>query len=252
MISARNGSRVFAAVAWASISTATSYAWACGASAGGAAGLAACSLSEHDEETRPKWHLADAASFTSTGIRFDDGSRFDQERFNFVTTLDAMPVPKLALQIGAGPAFPGAMHRNGERHETSSGVVMLLGGSYRFVDSSGARPYVLGTLGFTFLEMQTRGSAPSNAHALYDAFDFRMGAVVGWTISDWFSPYLLARAFGGPVNWTHDGQKVTGTDVNHYQLGVGISAPLGKIADIFLEAVPLGEQGMSGGFGVSF
>lgn len=230
----------------------SSFAWACGASAGGAAGLAACSLSEHDEEMRPKWHLADTASFTSTAIRFDDGGRFTQERFNFVTTLDAMPVPKLALQVGAGPAFPGSMYEGGERFETNSGVVMLLGASYRFVDSSGIRPYVLGTLGFTFLEMQTRGTLPSNSRALYDAFDLRMGTVVGWTIGDWFSPFLVGRVFGGPVNWTHDGQKVTGTDVNHYQLGAGISVPLGKIADIFLEGVPLGEQGMSGGFGVSF
>lgn len=225
---------------------------ACGASAGGAAGLAACSLSEHDEETRPKWHLADTASFTATAIRFDDGSRFDQQRFNFVTTLDAMPVPKLALQIGAGPAFPGSMNGGGEKFETNSGVVMLLGASYRFVDSSGVRPYVLGTLGFTFLSMQTRGTLPSNARALYDAFDLRTGAVVGWTIGDWFSPYLVGRIFGGPVNWTHDEQKVTGTDVNHYQLGLGVSAPLGRIADIFIEGVPLGEQGMSGGFGVAF
>ena len=233
------------------ISSFASYAWACGASAGGAAGLAACSLSEHDEEVRPKWHLADSASFTSTGIRFNDGSRFDQERFNFVTTLDAMAVPKLALQIGAGPAFPASMSGEGEKFETNSGVVMVLGASYRFVDSSGARPYVLGTLGFTFLSMQTR-SLSSNARALYDAFDLRMGTLVGWTIGNWLSPYLLARAFGGPVNWIHDGQKVTGTDVNHYQLGGGVSIPVGRIADVFVEGVPLGEQGISGGFGVSF
>ena len=233
------------------ISSTAGYAWACGASAGGAAGLAACSLSEHDEEMRPKWHLADTASFTSTAIRFDDGSRFDQERFNFVTTLDAMAVPRLALQIGAGPAFPASMNGEGEKFETNSGVVMVLGGSYRFVDSRGARPYVLGTLGFTFVSMQTR-SLSSNARALYDAFDLRMGTLVGWTIGNSISPYLLGRVFGGPVNWIHDGQKVTGTDVNHYQLGAGVSIPVGRIADIFVEGVPLGEQGISGGFGVSF
>lgn len=236
------------------ISSLAPHASACGASGGGAAGLAACSLEEHEEETRPKWHVGETVSATITGISFNDGSRFEQQRVVAVTSLESLEVPRLSFQIGAGPVFPGTMRQGSEHYATSAGVVMAIGAGYRFLDAKGARPFVLGTVGLTMLAMNTESSLPTNAHALYDAFDMRLGVLAGWPLFEngALTLYGAARAFGGPVYWTRNHADVTGTDVNHYQLGTGISVRLGRHADFVFEAVPLGEQGLSGGLGVSF
>src|SRR5260370_32165800 len=44
-------------------------AFACGASAGGAAGVSACSLDEHLESVRPKWRAGASYAYNSTALR---------------------------------------------------------------------------------------------------------------------------------------------------------------------------------------
>ena len=227
-------------------------AFACGASSGGVAGLSACSLDEHEEEVRPKWHAGLGFSYTSTALHFDDGSHFDQTRYAALASLEARPFPKLSLQFGAGPVFGGTLDSGGEHFTSSAGVLLSMAASYRFVDPKGARPFVLGTFGLSFATVQMSADGPSEQSELYDAWDARVGAVVGWSIANVVSPYVLARGFGGPIYWKHQGQDVTGTDVHHYQLGAGIGIAIGKRGDLFVEGSPLGEQNVSAGVGLSF
>ena len=60
---------------------------------------------------------------------------------------------------------------------------------------------------------------------------------MGTTLWDAFSPYVLARIFGGPVFWRYAGQAVTGTDVYHYQFGAGFALSLARTVDVFVEGV---------------
>jgi hypothetical protein len=81
----------------------------------------------------------------------------------------------------------------------------------------------------------------------YEAFDLRLGAIFGTTLWDAFSPYVLARVFGGPVFWRYAGQAVTGTDAYHYQLGAGFAVSLTRSLNLFAEGAPLGEQAIAAG-----
>ena len=86
-------------------------ALACGASAGGIAGITGCSLDEHNEAVRKKWHVGVSGSYTSTAIRFEDDLRFDQQRNVVLATLDYAPKRYMTLEFGAGSLVDGSFER---------------------------------------------------------------------------------------------------------------------------------------------
>ena len=73
---------------------------------------------------------------------------------------------------------------------------------------------------------------------------------MGKTLFGTFTPYALARAFGGPAiyRWD-DGARVTGTDLYKYQLGAGAGLRLGPV-DFFVEGAALGERALAFGIGI--
>jgi hypothetical protein len=224
---------------------------ACGASAGGIAGIAGCSLDEHNEAIRKKWHVGVSGSYTSTAIRFDDDLRFDQKRNVVLGTLGYAPKPNMALELGLGSLVDGSFERAGERYDFLPGLLLLAGGSYRLLQHEGTRPFVLlgGQLAYVFSNTERYSGDES---VPYHAVDFRVSAVAGWTFFDMLSPYVLARLFGGPVFWRYQGEAISGGDVHHYQLGVGVSLLVAERVNLYVEGVPLGEQAFAGGVGFSF
>jgi len=227
--------------------------WACGASAGGVAGLSGCSLDEHNESVRKKWHVGVSGSFTSTQIRFNPDLRLDQRRSVAMAALDYAPRRDATLQFGAGALVDGTFERAGVAYDFSPGPVLLMGASYRLLTNDGVRPFVLLGGQLTFVTARTIEQGAAGAESVrYAAFDFRVGPVVGWTFWNALSPYVLARVFGGPVFWSYQGQSEVGSDVHHYQLGAGLSLLIAKRVSLFAEGVPLGEQAVAGGAGFSF
>src|SRR5271170_7095034 len=97
-------------------------AHACGAGAGGAAGITGCSLAEHDEELRPKWRVGAGYAFTSTGLHFDSGLRVDEVRNSSVVTVDYSPLRKLTFEVGAGPFLGGTITAPAARYSLSPGL----------------------------------------------------------------------------------------------------------------------------------
>jgi hypothetical protein len=87
--------------------------------------------------------------------------------------------------------------------------------------------------------------------AQYEAFDLRLGAQLGVELAHVFRPYVLARAFGGPVFWRHRAESVDGTDTHHYQFGVGGSVRLANTVSVLAEGVPLGERAVSFSVGLA-
>jgi hypothetical protein len=224
-------------------------AFACGASAGGAAGVSACSLDEHLESVRPKWRAGASYAYNSTALRLG-GTRFDNTRSVVFATLDYRFTPAWALEIGAGSILGGTLGMGPERYDFDPGLLVAAGASWRIVEADGARPFVALTGQIAFVATTTRPSdVPSAPSTGYEALDARIGAVAGWPLFGVLTPYALARAFGGPVFWSYHGESVTGGDVHHYQFGAGLLARWGRI-DIFAEGVPLGEQSISAGVGL--
>jgi hypothetical protein len=228
------------------VSGASTPALACGAATGGAAGISGCSLSEHDEEARLKWRAGAGYSFTSTGLHFSGGLRVDEIRDSAGVTLDYKPISRLTLEVGAGPFLGGSITTAGTRYALSPGFAGALGASYRVLDADGAIPFVLLTGQISYVSSST---SPGGG---YNAFDLRLGAAVGTTLWRVLTPYVVGRAFGGPVYWRFQGTPVVGTDDHHWQVGGGLSLALGSRFDLFAEGVPLGEQGVSAGAGYSF
>jgi hypothetical protein len=221
-------------------------AYACGAGAGGAAGISGCSLAEHDEEARPKWRVGAGYTFTSTGLHFGSGLRVDETRNSSIVAIDYRPLPRLTLEAGAGPFLGGTITAPAGRYSLAPGLASAIGGSWRLIDADGAIPFVLLTGQLSYIS----SSAPQDIG--YNAFDLRVGAAVGTTFWDVLTPYVVGRAFGGPVYWRYQGTAIVGTDDHHWQVGAGMSLRLGRRVDLFAEGVPLGEQGVTAGAGVSF
>ncbi|HET6146047.1 MAG TPA: hypothetical protein VFH68_00825 [Polyangia bacterium] len=251
MASPRKG--CIASVAAAVISAATARsASACGVST--ADGLSACSLSEHEEETRPRWHAGASGIYTSTAIRFSDSMRGDETRSAVVGSLAYHPTARTSYQIAAGGTFGGRLVTPEGNQDFSPGVTAAVGASWRVVDQSHPFVVLTGNLSFsaahtTLMSANGAAAAPSVG---YQAFDLRLGVLVGTTIARVFSPYAVGRAFGGPIYWRYQGSDVTGTDTHHYQFGAGVTLVIARRVNLFAEGIPLGERSLAAGGALAF
>ena len=144
---------------------------------------------------------------------------------------------RVTLSAAAGGLFMGAL----ERLETGPGGVGSLGVSWLMLEQKDLRPFVQlsGSLAVSGLRVATND---------YLAIDGRVGLAAGYTLQERFTPYLVARAFGGPVFYAGN----VGTDLFHYQLGAGLVVGLPLGLDLSFEGIPLGEQRLTLGLGFSF
>jgi hypothetical protein len=220
-------------------------AFACGVS--GADGAWSCSLAEHEEAERPRWSVGAVGLSTWTELKFDD-LHAKEQRNAIVATAAYAPTRRLTVQLSAGAAFAGELRAPNGTHEFSVGPTGAAGVVYTLLEG---RPFVAlsGVVSASHATTQLRGSGPS---VNYDAFDLRLGVIAGTTVFEMLSPYIVARAFGGPVFWHYGRRAQTGTDIAHYQLGVGLALrPIETLA-VFAEGVPLGERGVSAGASIAF
>jgi hypothetical protein len=156
--------------------------------------------------------------------------------------------PKVTLQAAVGGVFGGRVLFGGEYHELS-GIMASVAGSYRFLDDKGARPFVIGTFSFG---MSFLGTSYRNVDASITAADARFGLVVGKSLGEHFAPFAVARAFGGPVRWSREDETLVGSDLYHYNLGVGALLLAGRGVDAAIEVSFLGEKRVTTGLGLSF
>jgi len=245
--------RVVAPAVFAFAAALSARALACGASAGGAAGVSACSLKEHLESVRPKWRSGAGFGWTRTAIRFNGDMRVDETRQIAFATVDYRLTPEWTFELALGSIFGGSLRSDPAEFDVRPGLLVAAGASWRVLEADGARPFIALTAQIAFAAASTRiGSDPAAPSASYDALDARLGAVTGWPLWQTVTPYVLARAFGGPVYWQYQGATLTGGDVHHFQVGGGLLLRIGQQFDVFAEGVPLGEQGVSAGAGVTF
>jgi hypothetical protein len=191
--------------------------------------------------------LGVAGLSTWTELKFDD-LHARQQRNAIVATAAYAPTRRLTLQVSAGAAFAGVLRAPNGTHEFSVGPTGAAGLVYTLLEG---RPFVAlsGVLSASHATTRRGGRGES---VNYDAFDLRLGLIAGTTVFDILSPYIVARAFGGPVFWAYEGRAQTGTDLVHYQLGAGLTLrPIASIA-VFVEGVPLGERSLLGGASIAF
>jgi hypothetical protein len=221
---------------------------ACGVST--ADGLSSCSLAEHEEETRPRWRLGVSGSYTSTAIHFGVVSS-PETRGSVIASLAYQPTQRWTLQLAAGSTVGGHLITPAGQYDFSAGPTAAIGASWRAVP--GTKPFVILTSNLSFSAANTEPTgAATGPTVAYDAFDLRLGALVGTTIAKALSPYAVVRVFGGPVYWQYQGANVTGTDAHHYQLGAGLTVVAADRVNVFAEGVPVGERSFAAGAAFAF
>jgi hypothetical protein len=206
-------------------------------------------------------------AFTSTTILFGSGRRADLTRH---AVFGGVQIPfnrsgSLTAQLGAGGIAGGELVHGAARDTIGPGFAAFTGIAWRVVDGRDAIPFVQLTATLSGTHMLTRtddrgtrtdgttspGAQPESPR--FTALDLRLGAIAGKTFADVFTPYVTARAFGGPIAWHFDGAPVTGTDLYKYQLGAGLSLALfRRKLDVFAEGIALGERGFAAGIGTTF
>lgn len=220
-------------------------ALACGVSA--VDGTWSCSLEEHEESERPRWNVGASALATWTKLKLDD-VRVRQDRTAIVATAGYAPTRKLTITVSAGAGIDGELRAPNGVHEMTAGPTGAAGVVYSLIEG---RPFLAlsGVLSASHARTRLRGDDHSES---YTAFDLRLGVIFGTTLFDVLSPYVVARAFGGPVFWRYEGDNQTGTDTSHVQLGAGVTLrPLEMLA-IYVEGIPLGERALAGGASFAF
>src|SRR6185436_2923753 len=152
-----------------------------------------------------------------------------------------------SIEVAAGASIGGSLTADDARYRVGEGFLASASASFAILDGQGSAPFLLASLSFAGSGAPTslEGAAEGTSGASLYAFDARVGLMVGKTFWNALSPYLAARAFGGPVLWTIDGEDATGTDRYHVQAAVGVLATALRRLDVFVEIAPLGERAVA-------
>jgi hypothetical protein len=205
------------------------------------------------DDTELAWHAGASGAWSGTHIEFSSGGQtFDTYfgKYAVTASLDRRLGDRWTLGGVVGSTITGVLDLDGVTATVSPGPLGAITASFRPLDEGDVAPFLLLT-GSAAASVAWTSAPPGGSSATLSAFDLRLGVVAGKTIAHVVTPYLLARAFGGPVFWSSGGRSLTGTDANHYQLGAGVSVRLGRF-DLVVEGVPLGELGLVAGAGFAF
>jgi hypothetical protein len=125
----------------------------------------------------------------------------------------------------------------------------------RWLTAQGGRPFLVSSLGLAVGHSQLEGDALVDRML---ATDLRLGAALGWEVAGFWSPYLGAQVFGGPVFLVgerpepQEDFRSLGSDTRHYRVSLGSSFFVGDRLSLFVDVAGLGELGLVAGAGWAF
>lgn len=155
---------------------------------------------------------------------------------------------RFSVRLAGGAILSGTMMVNDEQHDVEMGWLVSVAGSGRTTFGPDERLFITGTISLGVSRASTSIAGMDTVGLT--ASDLRVSGLFGTTLWNRFSPYVLARAFGGPVFWRYGGDDITGTDQHHYQLGVGANVLLPSGFSALADLSVLGERSLS--IGVSY
>lgn len=195
------------------------------------------------------WRVGASAGAFRTTVVFDGDREIGLEQASTSAILGYQASTRLGI-VGSVGAILGGSVDHGAEGDVGGGVVGSLTATYLGLYETDSRPFLLGSLTLG----HSRASAVSDDRMRYDwiATDLRAAAMVGKTVAGRFVPFASARVFAGPVSWRLGGERVTGSDLYHYTIGLGASYRIPGKLDLFAEVLGLGEESASLGASVSF
>ena len=179
-------------------------------------------------------------AFRSTLV-FSGTDRVDIAQVAVTASYEMRASKTITWQVAAGGLIAGRLTPPDGAHNTGAGGVVSGGISWNVLESKGAIPFVM-------ISASASVSLLPTYAGLYSGIDVRAGVAAGYTFLDRITPYLTVRGFGGPVFW----RQQVGTDVYHFQVGLGLVVGLPGGFDVSAEVIPLGEQRVFAAVGYSF
>jgi hypothetical protein len=194
----------------------------------------------HGDEPELTYRVGLNAAAVRTTI-ITDPERLGIQQLAVTASWDVHFDKRRTLQLGGGSVVAGTIQLSDRIYRMGPGGTISLGYSYLVVEPSGFVPFVM-------LSGSLSATAAAADLTPYFALDIRAAVAAGWVLFKRVSPYITARAFGGPVTW----RGLTGGDATHVQLGAGLVVGLPFGFDLSAECVPLGEQAVSASIGYAF
>jgi hypothetical protein len=194
------------------------------------------------------WTAGVSVSAFSTTIGFGD-TRVRLREQSAVASLGYHAGPRWGVTASLGAVLGGGATIRETAGDVGAGIVGSLTGNWLAIYERARRPFLLSslTLGASAVTAVSDDGQRNRLRAL----DVRLAILVGKTFGR-LVPFAGARAFGGPVSWRIGGQSVVGGDIHHYAVGAGVIARLPGHLGLFAEAMPLGEQSLTGGLTFSY
>lgn len=182
-----------------------------------------------------------------TDLRFDDDSEPSITETSLVASGGYRWSRGWSARLAAGAVLGGSLELGDTTYDVRPGWIVAASVSRSFTFAE--RWFVAGSVTAGASSASTRVDAGGmDETASITAFEVRPGVIAGVTLWERVSPYVLARAFGGPVFWSRDGEDIRGTDQYHYQLGAGVngSLPWWNLT-VLVDGSLLGERALSVG-----
>ncbi|MBK8251832.1 MAG: hypothetical protein IPK82_04090 [Polyangiaceae bacterium] len=189
-------------------------------------------------------------SVFATDLAFASGADAYVERRAATASLSYRISDSINIQLGAGATLGGRFVFRQDRYTFDPGWIASIAGSWRVFGRNRNDPFVI--IGGAVAASGAPTVDYTGAKQDMFAFDFRLSGIAGKTFINVLSPYLVIRAFGGPVLWKYKGEDQFGGDKYHFQVGLGLLVNLPSHIDVFAEVVPVGERAAALGAGYSF
>jgi hypothetical protein len=184
-------------------------------------------------------------------LRFDGESNYELVQDAVVASFGRRLADGFSLRIAAGVIVGGSLEGEGRTYDVEPGWTLSFSAARQWFGRSDETPFLTTALSLSASRARTVEAGTGEEEAL-GASDLRLSVLFGYTFGYTFSPYLVARAFGGPVSFKQDGRDRTGSDRHHYALGLGSSVSLFDRLDLLVDATFFGERSLSAGASVAF
>ncbi len=194
-----------------------------------------------DGSTPSGWRLSGTFARSSSEIEFGDR----RVPFAFTTATAAVSrfaTPRAGWVVSASGILDGEI----DERDLVGGAGLGAALTYLPLYETERRPFVAfsGNASFAF----ARAGADDGETRTWLGGDLRAGVMAGKSFFEGkLVLHLAARAFGGPVRWRLEGERVTGGDRYHVTFGGGLSLHVNQRLSLAVEAMPLGEQSYAAG-----
>lgn len=214
--------------------------------------MAGCERAGDGPEQKPKlWRAGAAWSRLDTDISVE-GERVDMLENVVAASLERTVGKGWVVGVSVGAIVQGSLELAARRFTIKPGVLLDVYAGHNWLKPNRANLFLATSLAASFGLAWTREDRPSAPRQSLIATDLRVDLSFGATLFKVWSPYVAARAFGGPIFWKLDAKTQIGSDPGHHTLALGSRFDLPCGVDLSLDWGFEGARTLSASLGVRF